>query len=88
MTYLLILAATIIAAVAGGWLLRAQKVGQQRVCRFRCRSCGQKLRYPEGQEGRKVLCPQCLRPCTIARDGPEGPPLDMRPAGSYRLRRL
>jgi hypothetical protein len=32
---------------------------------FQCRHCRQKLRYRAESQGRRIMCPQCLRPCTV-----------------------
>jgi hypothetical protein len=32
---------------------------------FKCRHCRQKLRYGAESQGQQIMCPHCLRPCTI-----------------------
>jgi hypothetical protein len=32
---------------------------------FRCNRCRQKLRYRAESQGRRIMCPHCLLPCTV-----------------------
>jgi hypothetical protein len=32
---------------------------------FRCNHCRQKLRYRAESQGRRIMCPHCLLPCTV-----------------------
>jgi hypothetical protein len=87
MEYLLILGATILAAAAVYWHFRSGKSERQPVYHFRCAHCGQKLRYGSGSQGRKVVCPRCLRTCNLPKLT-NNAALDTRPPVSYQARRL
>jgi hypothetical protein len=85
----LLLSAGLAAAVAVAgylyWRSRAQPPA--RVYHFRCTHCGQKMRFGAASQGRRVLCPQCLGPCTL-------PQVEAAPAGDavspapYRVKRV
>jgi hypothetical protein len=32
---------------------------------FRCGRCRQKLRYRAESQGRRIMCPHCMLPCTV-----------------------
>ncbi len=66
MTYLLILALATIVAGTGCTLLRRRMEVRERAYHFRCPSCGQKLRFGRREQGRRVMCPRCLKSCTFA----------------------
>jgi uncharacterized paraquat-inducible protein A len=66
MPYLLILAAAIAGGVTGYILLRRQRDERQQGYHFRCPGCGQKLRFGKRDQGRRVMCPRCLKTCTLA----------------------
>ncbi len=83
MAYLVILGVAILAIVIGYRLLGHER---EEVHYFRCPSCGQKLRFGAGHEGRKIMCPRCLKSCTLSQVDPELPGEESA-AGPYRFRR-
>jgi hypothetical protein len=83
---LLILAGSAAVAVAAYLYRRARAGERRRVCYFRCTHCGQKLRCESGRRGRRVLCPQCLRPCAVSQAGND-PPRDVPSPPRYRVGR-
>jgi hypothetical protein len=32
---------------------------------FQCKHCRQNLRYRAERQGQRIMCPHCLRPCTV-----------------------
>ena len=66
MPYLLILATAVLAAVVGYTLVQRRREVRERAHHFRCPSCGQKLRFGKLEQGRRVMCPRCLKSYTSA----------------------
>jgi len=66
MPYLLLLAAATIGVVVGYTLLQRRREERQQGYHFRCPGCGQKLRFGKRDQGRRVMCPRCLKTCTLA----------------------
>ncbi len=88
MIYVILFGTTVAIAVAVHWLLSSPKGEEPHACHFRCRGCSQKLRYRAGFEGRKVICPSCLRPCIIPRAGETLVSVEVEPQETFRVRRL
>ena len=59
---------TVIGMAAGYWAWQRRRTNDPPpTFAFRCPRCRQKLRYAAASQGRKILCPQCLRSCTLPR---------------------
>jgi hypothetical protein len=86
MAYFLILGSVILAAVIL-WQLRTWKGDRQPTSHFRCPHCGQKLRFGPGSAGRKLMCPRCLRTCTLPQITEQASP-DPQPLMTFQARRL
>jgi hypothetical protein len=85
---LLLLSLGVTAVIVTAWYRYLRpRPAEQRSYHFRCRHCGQKLRYEAGSCGQKVLCPQCLRSFTLPQNEAEASP-DARPRVPYRVRRI
>jgi hypothetical protein len=85
MAYFLI-PALIILAVVGYWQYRSWKNDSRPMSHFRCMHCQQKLRFEPRSAGRKIMCPRCLRTCTIPR-ATEQPALESSPPMAFYARR-
>ncbi len=68
MTPLLLVLAAIAGAVltaAAGYFYLKRRAVPEAVLHFRCKHCGQRLRYSAGRAGRRIMCPSCLRACSL-----------------------
>jgi hypothetical protein len=61
----LIAAGAVILMFAAFVLLRRAMKEPEPSYHFQCKHCRQKLRYRAESQGRRIMCPQCLRPCTV-----------------------
>jgi hypothetical protein len=66
MMFLWLLGLAAIGTAAGYWAWQRRRSDDPPpTFAFRCPRCGQKLRYAAASQGHKILCPQCLRCCTL-----------------------
>jgi DNA-directed RNA polymerase subunit RPC12/RpoP len=77
-------------AIAGGagylWLRPRVAQPAQVFYHYQCASCGQKLRFGESNQGRRIMCPRCLRCCTLPRLARQSPP-EVSSQRVYHVRR-
>jgi hypothetical protein len=55
----------VILAIAAYFLWRRGMKEPEPSYHFQCKHCRQRLRYRAESQGRRIMCPQCLRPCTV-----------------------
>jgi hypothetical protein len=56
-------AASVLIALWIMWRRGPNEPGQ--TFHFWCGRCGQKVRYRADSQGRRIMCPHCLLPCTV-----------------------
>jgi len=72
MLSILITAASVGLLIVAFVLWRRATKGPEPSYHFQCKHCRQKLRYSAESQGLQIMCPHCLRPCTV----PSGTPHD------------
>jgi hypothetical protein len=85
MIYFILFGAALLVAAAGYWLV-CQSRDSKPLRYFRCPSCDQKLRFEAGNEGRRIMCPRCLKSCTLSEAKSEKHP-DPQPTSAFHARR-